>query len=483
MRVHLTRRRLLQTGLFAAGAWLLKPREPMARQTGSAVSSSAIDSSEAAGPPAALPRPTAAQLRWQDYEVGVIFHFDLPVAARRFARNNTVRERLDPQLYNPAKLDTDQWAEVAKAAGARYAIFTATHFNGFMQWQSDLYPYGLKQAAWRNGKGDVVADFVASCRKAGIAPGIYLSTHRNVYWTVWGHYVDWGKGRGTPKQRQFNRIAEGMTRELCSRYGPLAQIWFDAGVKTPAEGGPDVLPIFEKYQPEGVFYHNKQRSDHRWVGNEQGHAGDPCWATMPGGSEVSHNAAAWRRFLGRGDPEGVVWSPAMVDVPLRGYRGVHDWFWQPGHEHGVEPLERLLGMYYRSAGLNCNLIIGVVISPEGLVPEPDARRLAEFGRAIRRRFGAKPVAETSGRGRVLSVQLPPERPVDHLIVQEDIAQGERVREFVVEIQQPSGRKESIGHKRIVRFEPLRGKALRLSASKCRAEPIIRRLAVLAAEDA
>jgi len=45
------------------------------------------------------------------------------------------------------------------------------------------------------------------------------------------------------------------------------------------------------------------------------------------------------------------------------------------------------------------------------------------------------------------------------------------------------RKESIGHKRIVRFEPLRGKALRLSASKCRAEPIIRRLAVLAAEDA
>jgi len=60
----------------------------------------------------------------------------------------------------------------AQACGARYAIFTATHFNGFMQWQSDLYPYGLKQTRWRGGRGDVVADFVASCRQAGITPGL-----------------------------------------------------------------------------------------------------------------------------------------------------------------------------------------------------------------------------------------------------------------------------------------------------------------------
>jgi len=358
-----------------------------------------------------------------------------------------------------------------------------------MQWQSDLYPYGLKQAAWRRGKGDVVADFVASCRKAGIDPGIYFSTHRNVYWTVWGHYVDWGKGRGTPRQEEFNRIAEGMTSELCSRYGPLAQIWYDAGVKTPAEGGPDVLPIFEKHQPDGVFYHNKQRSDHRWVGNESGFAGDPCWATMPGGEEISHNAAAWRRFLGRGDPEGTVWSPAMVDVPLRGHQGVHDWVWRPDHEHGIEPLDRLMRMYYQSVGRNSNLIVGVVISPEGLVPDPDVRRLAEFGRAVSRRFGAKPVAETSGRGRTLSVELPAGRPVDHVIIQEDIAQGERVREYALELRSPSGqwievcRRQSIGHKRIEQFEPRAATAARLSISQSRGEPIIRRLAVLGPEPA
>src|SRR5699024_3255516 len=154
--------------------------------------------------------------------------------------------------YNPKKLDTDQWIAAAKAAGANYAVFTATHFNGFMQWQSDIYPYGLKQAKWENGQGDIVEDFVHSCRRADIKPYIYLSTHRNAYWEVWDYYVNWGKGKGTPKQQEFNEVAEQMVEELCSKYGPLVQIWFDAGTKLPDEGGPDILPIFNKYQPDSV---------------------------------------------------------------------------------------------------------------------------------------------------------------------------------------------------------------------------------------
>jgi len=296
-----------------------------------------------------LPRPTPAQIAWQECEVGLLYSFDLAVAAGVFARNNTVRERLDPGRYNPAKLDTDQWLEAAKAAGAGYAVFTATHFNGFMQWQSDLYPYGLKQAKWRGGKGDVVGDFVESCRKAGVKPGLYFSTHRNVYWEVWGHYVAWGKGRGTDAQARFNRVAEKMTEELCSRYGPLVQIWFDAGVKTPSEGGPDVLPIFEKHQPDSVFYHSRQRSDIRWIGNEQGHAGVPCWATMPiDQGEVSHNARGWRRYLHGGLADGKYWSPGMVDVPLRGSRGVHNWFWAPNQDHAADSTEKLVKMYGRA---------------------------------------------------------------------------------------------------------------------------------------
>jgi len=304
-----------------------------------------------------LPRPSPAQLTWQDCEIGLLYSFDLAIAAGIFAGNN------------PVRLDTDQWLEAAKAAGAKYAVFTATHFNGFMQWQSDLYPYGLKQTKWRGGKGDVVGDFVASCRKAGVLPGIYFSTHKNAWWTVWGHYVDWGKGKDTPKQQEFNRVAEKMTEELCSRYGPLVQIWYDAGVKTPDEGGPDVLPIFQKHQPDSVFYHSRQRSDHRWIGNEAGHAGYPCWATMPGEKDgVSHNSPSWKRCLHGGDPAGSVWSPGMVDVPLRG-RKAHNWFWAPNQDAAAEPVDSLMKMHCESVGRNCNLVIGEVVAPDGRVPD------------------------------------------------------------------------------------------------------------------
>lgn len=435
--------------------------------------------------PADLPRPTPAQLAWQECEIGLIYHFDLPVAAGEFAGNNTVRQRLDPARYNPTKLDTDQWLEAAKAAGARYAVFTATHFNGFMQWQSDLYPYGVKQAAWRDGKGDVVGDFVESCRNAGIKPGIYFSTHRNVYWEVWGHYVNWGKGRDTPEQERFNRVAEKMTEELCSRYGPLVQIWYDAGVKTPSEGGPDVLPIFEKHQPDSVFYHNKQRSDHRWIGNERGFAGDPCWATMPKiDGEVSHNSATWKRHLLNGLADGPYWSPGMVDVPLRGAHGVHNWFWKPGQDHGVESTESLLRMYDQSVGRNCVLTIGEVVTSEGLVPESDIRRLAEFGRAVRERF-SRPAGEAGGTGADLELVLDHPARVDQVVLMEDIAQGERVREYAVEglvggdQWRPLAQGQSIGHKWIHRFEPVEVARLKLRVSRSAATPIIRRFAAYA----
>lgn len=428
-----------------------------------------------------LPKPTKAQQVWQDCELGIIYHFDLPIVAGVFAGNNTVRERLDPALYNPVKLDTDQWIEAAKAMGARYAVFTATHFNGFMQWQSDLYPYGVKQAKWRSGKGDVVADFVESCREADILPGIYFSTHRNVYHQVWGHYVGWGEGRGTPAHERFNRIAEKMTEELCSRYGDLVQIWYDAGVKTPAEGGPDVLPIFERCQPDSVFYHNRQRSDIRWIGNEKGFAGDPCWATMPSADgEVSHNAESWKPLLATGDPDGAAWSPGMVDVPFRGSQGIHNWFWRPDQDHAIESVDRLMEMYDQSVGQNCNFIIGEVVTSAGLVPEGDILRLTEFGQALKRRF-SNSLGAASGSAMSLEWQLTNPGKVGQVVLMEDISHGQRVREYRIEALAAGGswaevgRGKSIGHKWIHRIDPVDAAALRITVTKAAAPPVFRKV--------
>jgi alpha-L-fucosidase len=437
---------------------------------------------------AELPKPTPAQQIWQDCEVGVIFHFDISIVAGDYYANNSSRKVFDPLLYDPQKLDTDQWAAAAKAAGAQYAVFTATHFKGFLQWQSDLYPYGLKQAAWRDGKGDILADFVESCRKVGLRPGVYFSTHRNAYQKVWGHYVDWGKGKGSPEQAAFNRLAEKMTEEICMRYGDLVQIWYDAGVMLPHEGGPDVLPIFTKYQPNSVFYNSSKRLDHRWIGNEGGLAGEPCWATLPN-LEIMTQAKdrdrqAWRKYLLHGDPLGSLWSPGMVDFPLRGAHGIHDWFWAPDHAGGIFSVEKLVENYYQSVGRNSNFLIGVVINPDGLVPDADAQRLAEFGAEIERRF-SRPIAQTSSAGSTAELALDAPQAINHVVIMEDIAQGERIRRYRVEGLNLDNQWQvlcvgtSVGHKRIQNFPTATVRRVRLSVLQAVAPVKIRQLAVFA----
>jgi alpha-L-fucosidase len=435
----------------------------------------------ASAAPINIPRPTRAQQAWQDFEVGVVFHYDMPVFAPEGWKD--YKSVFDPNLYQPKKLDTDQWIEAAKAAGARYAIFTATHFNGFLQWQSDLYPYGLKQTSWRGGKADIFGDFVKSCRKAGIAPGVYLSCHRNAFQKVWKYRVDWGNGG--EGQAAFARLGAAMTGELMSRYGPLCEIWFDAGIPAPENGGPDVVPVVDRHQKQIVFYHSPQRREHRWIGNEAGYAGDPCWATMPdlAAADRAHQqgGSANRELLLHGDPQGTLWSPGMVDVPIRN----HEWFWRPGDDRKVYAPEALVEMYYKSVGLNSNLIFGGTPDSDGLIPEADFKSYAAFGREIRRRFSS-PVAETKGHGNVVTLRMRKPARIDHVAIMENIAQGERIRGYQVEALTGAerwtslGAGESVGHKRIHRFAAVEAASVRLTISRAVAEPRIRSLAAYGA---
>ncbi|MFQ6130414.1 MAG: alpha-L-fucosidase [Armatimonadota bacterium] len=435
----------------------------------------------APGEPGPVVTPLAKQIAWQDFELGIIYHFDSHVfmpGGHHHERSR--RELVDPALYTPTKLDTDQWLEAARAVGARYAVFTATHHQGFLQWQSDIYPYGVKHVGWRGGRADLVADFVESCRRVGIAPALYVGLRFNAYRQVYGYRVNGGRG-GTPEeQATYLRICERMVEELCSRYGDLAEVWFDGGVPTPEQGGPDVLPIVQKHQPNALFYHSPALAHHRWAGSESGTTGYPCWSTMPSYEWQSqgHKGGRARRSLRHGDPDGKVWCPAMADAPLR----EHDWAWVPNSEHKLQTVERLVNMYYQSVGRNANLILGAAVNREGLLDEADLARCAEFGAEIRRRL-PKPLAETSGRGRTLRLRLRRPARIDHVLVMEDLRFGERVRKYVVEGSAPGGKWQalcdgsSIGHKRIQPVGPIEVAAVRLRCLESVARPVFRSLAV------
>lgn len=203
--------------------------------------------------------------------------------------------------------------------------------------------------------------------------------------------------------------------------------------------------------------------------------------SMPQRDGVSHNDPSWRRLLHSGDVDGTYWSPGMVDVPLRGH-GAHNWFWSPGQDENVYPIERLMKMYYESVGRNCNLILGEVVSSDGLVPASDVERLAEFGRELRRRF-AKPVASTQGEGLQIELELDTPSHIDHIEIIEDIRKGERIRAYSCEGLVGGDRWQvlcegtSVGHKRLQEIASVEVARLRLRVDRSVAPPSIRRLAV------
>ncbi|WP_290797247.1 sulfatase-like hydrolase/transferase [Flavihumibacter sp. UBA7668] len=438
------------------------------------------------------PRPNAAQLAWQEAELGMIFHYDLHVfdTSKYRQSENRIRPVADYNQFNPKELDVEQWVLAAKSAGARFALITATHETGFALYPSDANPYNVKLLKWRNGKADLLRDFVDACHKHGIKPGVYIGIRWNSFYGVHDFVVDGAPGSAMQKNRQehYNRMVESMVTEICTRYGPLFEIWFDGGASHPAKGAPDVLPIVKKYQPGALFYHNDQLAEARWGGSESGTVAYPCWSTFPyshtgsGESALAGIAKNDYALLKQGDPEGRYWMPAMADAPLRGYNGRHEWFWEPGDEAHIFPLEKLMEIYNKSVGRNSTLIIGITPDNRGLVPDLDQQRLQEWGKAIDERFG-NPLATVSGKGKMIQLKLKKPVTIKDIVVQEDILEGHRVKAFQIQgfvkgKWQILFTGSAIGHKFIHHLnEPLSTDHLRLIVTESSDEAIISNFSV------
>lgn len=433
---------------------------------------------------AQIPVPNKAQLNWQQAELVALFSYDLHVFDKKkyLQTENRINPVPDYNIFNPQHLNTDQWIESAAKAGIKVAILTATHETGFALYQSDVNPYCMKALKFQDGKGDIVRDFVNSCRKYGILPGIYLGIRWNSFLGVHDFRLEGESQFAKNRQLAYKKMCEGMVRELCTRYGELFVIWFDGGADDPTKYGADVLPIVQQTQPNCLFYHNAQRADFRWGGSESGTVPYPCWSTFS--FPFSHAANKEKVFadnfklLKHGDSSGKYWMPAMSDAPLRGYNKRHEWFWEPGDDAHVFPLDDLVKMYYNSVGHNSILILGLTPDDRGLIPDTDVMRLKELGNEIKKRF-ANPLAEWKESNSNYTLLIPSNMPVSELVIQEDIQFGERVRSFIVEGL--IGKKwtkitegSCIGHKYIyVPEKPFNCKKIRLKINHSVNKPLIK----------
>ena len=83
--------------------------------------------------------PTADQLRWQQLEVGMFFHFGINTFHAKEWSDGT----LPASSFDPTELDADEWVALAVAAGATYVVLTAKHHDGFCLWPTATTDYSV----------------------------------------------------------------------------------------------------------------------------------------------------------------------------------------------------------------------------------------------------------------------------------------------------------------------------------------------------
>ncbi len=450
--------------------------------------------------------PSPQQVAWQRLELTMFVHFGV----NTFTNREWGEGKEDEKIFNPEKLDARQWAKAAKAGGFKQIILTAKHHDGFCLWPSKYTNHSVKSSPWKDGKGDVVREFVDAARAEGLKVGLYLSPwDRNA-----PSYGD------SPRYNEYYR---NQLTELLSNYGEITEVWFDGACGEGPNGKrqvydwPAVHELVLKLQPAALMFSDAGPGV-RWIGNEKGTAGDPCWSVVnskiwiaPG--KAADGARDANKALQNGDPAGDAWIPGECDVSIR-----PGWFNHPAEDGKVKTADELVDLYFKSVGRNALMLLNVPPTRDGLFHDNDVRNMTEFRHKLDKIFAknlaaTRPVTATNTRGKsdafaaanvvddsaytywaaddnvttaTLEFDLGSPQKFSVAMIQEYIPLGQRIEKHTLQYLDGDQWKtavtsSTIGHKRLHRFAPVTAQKVRLVIDQSLACPTISNVGLYFAE--
>ena len=430
--------------------------------------------------------PTPQQLEWQQMEFTAFLHFGM----NTFTGNEWGSGKESPELFNPSELDCEQWVKALKDGGFKMALITAKHHDGFCLWPTATTEYSVKNSPWKDGKGDVVRELRDACEKYGMKFGVYLSP--------WDRNAEcYGDSPA------YNKFFIEQLSELLSNYGEVHEVWFDGANGEGPNGKKQeydwtaILAKIRELQPKAVTA--IMGDDVRWVGNEGGMGRDTEWsATAMAPGSYTHKKEAMEALginnmskdLGSREliakAQEAYWYPSEVDVSIR-----PGWFYHADQDERVRSLANLVNIYYRSVGCNSVLLLNIPPDKRGLIHEVDVQRIKELSEYINKTFANNYVENGNqvwkaeiGQSKEYNVKA--NAMVNTFLIQEDIAKGQRVEDFLVEVYsngawQYAAEGTTVGYKRLLRFSDCTPEKIRVTIRSTRATANITNVGLYYAE--
>ncbi len=436
--------------------------------------------------------PSPIQINYQQMEVVGFIHFTV----NTFTNKEWGYGDENPSIFNPEQLNAEQWVWAAKEAGIKELILTAKHHDGFCLWPSKYTDHSIKSSPYKDGHGDVVAEFVAACRKHGLKVGLYLSP--------------WDRNHKDYGSDAYITYYRNQLKELLTQYGEINEIWFDG-----ANGGdgyygganeirridsesyynwPSIFALVKELQPN-ISIFSDAGPDIRWVGNESGYAGETFWSTINTDELVIGKSDT--KYLNTGESHGQKWVIGQCDVSIR-----PGWFYHEEQDSLVKSPQDLVDIYYKSVGRNGVLLLNLPPNRDGLIHENDVNSLKAFKQIVDETFatnlatGGKCAANNfrlqdekfspqhivDGDSQTywatdelvfpaeITISLDEEKFFDRIMIQEPIRLGQRIVKFQIEVENHGDwdvifQGTTIGYKRLIRTKPIHTSRVKLKITE------------------
>ena len=442
------------------------------------------------------PLPSKAQLDYHKEELAAFIHYGM----NTYTNSEWGHGNEDPKNFNPTNLDTDQWIRTLKETGFKRTIMVVKHHDGFVIYPSKYTNHTVAASPWKDGKGDLLEEISKSATKYDMNMGVYLSP-----WDV-----------NSPKykvatQKEYNEYYLNQLKEILGnpKYGnkgKFIEVWMDGARGSGAQKVTYTFDEWFKYikEAEGdIAIFSAEPTSVRWIGNERGIAGDPVWHKVKK-ANITENVK--NEYLNHGDPDGDMYSVGEADVSIRS-----GWFYHDNQQ--PKSLKELMDIYFKSVGRGTPLLLNIPPNKEGKFADADVARLKEFKATLDQMYatdfakGATVTASSTRQNHLykeshltdgkddtswalsndattgsFTVDLGQKRRFDVVELKEDIAKGQRISGFKIEVETngrwvPYGEGSTVGYRRLIQGQPVEAQKIRVTITGSQATPILTNFSV------